>query len=182
MRESKLIKMALDFRNNAKTQIQQIQANSDLNATAKSNQIGQLRAAANAKLAEMKKAYELEGRNLVAAAHTAAFQLGHRHSATDLEKAVAAESLRVAQRHAMSLPDDKAMNDFARLAASGGDKISLTALASVAWQKGWARTLQTVADGDAGLNERMGALREAETSNSNPNDQMAVSISFAQIS
>jgi hypothetical protein len=170
-----------ELKNNAASQIKQIQCDKDLTQTAKAKRIAEIRTKTNEKLAAF------QNENLKAKAdtrdslYTRLFGLGFPLGATEADKQSARLNYRDALFRADAITDEAAALRMLGKARMTGDRELAKAIAARSYEQGWNRALNDYASQSEAIQSNLQELNDFEHNLGNEQIRITESMSFAQL-
>ncbi len=172
---------ASELKNNADSQIREIQIDKDLTQTAKAKRIAEIRAKTNEKITVFQTEHYQSKKETRDTLHHRLFGLGFSFGATEADKQAAKLNYRDALFRSDSIADENAALRMLGRAQMTGDKELAKAIASVSYEKGWSRALNDYASQSEALQSNLQELIDYERSLGNAQIRANESMSFAQI-
>ncbi len=172
---------ASELKNNAASQIGEIQTDKDLTQTAKAKRIAEIRAKTNEKITAFQSEYYQSKKEQRDTLHHRLFGLGFSFGASEADKQSAKLNYRDALFRADTIADENAALRMLGRAQMTGDKELAKAIASVSYEKGWSRALNDYASQSEAIQSNLQELIDYERSLGNAQIRANESMSFAQI-
>jgi hypothetical protein len=176
-----LMDKASELKNNAASQIGEIQANRDLTQTAKAKRIAEIRVRTNEKITRFQSEYYESKKETRDTLHHRLFGLGFSFGATEADKQAAKLNYRDALFRSDSITDENAALRLLGRCQMTGDKELAKAIASVSYEKGWSRALNDYASQSEAIQSNLEELLDYERSLGNAQIRANESMSFAQL-
>jgi hypothetical protein len=176
-----LMEKAAELKNNADSEIREIQSSKDLTEVAKAKRIAEIRTTTNAKIT----AYQAEHYESKTAMrddlHHRLFGLGFPFGASAADKQSAKLNYRDALFRADTITDENAALRMLGRAQMTGDKELAKAIASVSYEKGWDKVLNDFASQSEAIRSNLQELNDFEHNLGNAQIRITESMSFAQL-
>lgn len=172
---------AAELKNNAASQIKQIQIDKDLTQTAKAKRIAEIRAATNEKITAYKSEHYQSKKEARDSLHHRLFGLGFPFGATEADKQAAKLNYRDALFRADTITDEAAALRMLGRAQMTGDRELAKAIASVSYEQGWNQALNDYAGQSEAIQSNLQELNDFEHNFGNEQIRMTESMSFSQI-
>jgi hypothetical protein len=176
-----LMQTASDLKNNAASQIGEIQSDKDLTQTAKAKRIAEIRGRTNEKITRFQNEYYQSKTETRDTLHHRLFGLGFSLGATEADKQAAKLNYRDALFRADTIADENAALRLLGRAQMTGDRELAKAIASVSYEKGWSRALNDYASQSEAIQSNLQELLNYERSLGNAQIRANESMSFAQL-
>jgi hypothetical protein len=172
---------AAELKNNAASQIREIQLDRDLTATAKAKRIAEIRVRTNEKITRFQSEYYESKKETRDTLHHRLFGLGFPFGASEADKQAAKLNYRDALFRADTIADENAALRMLGRAQMTGDRELAKAIAARAYEKGWSRALNDYASQSEAIQNNLQDLINYERSLGNAQIRANESMSFAQI-
>lgn len=132
---------ATELKNNAASQIKQIQSDKDLTQTAKAKRIAEIRSKTNEKITAYKNEHYQSKKETRDSMHHRLFGLGFPLGATEADKQAAKLNYRDALFRADTITDEASALRMLGRAQMTGDRELARAVAARSYEQGWDRVL-----------------------------------------
>jgi hypothetical protein len=172
---------ASELKNNAASQIREIQIDKDLTQTAKAKRIAEIRAKTNEKIAAYQSDFYESKKETRDSLHHRLFGLGFSLGATEADKQSAKLNYRDALFRADLITDENAALRHLGRAQMTGDKELAKAIAARAYEEGWRKVLNDYASQSEAIENNLQELNDFEHNLGNAQIRIIESMSFAQI-
>ncbi len=172
---------AAEAKNNAASQIREIQIDKDLTETAKAKRIAEIRVKTNEKIAACRSDYYESKKEARDTLHHRLFGLSFPLGATESDKQSAKLNYRDALFKSDTIADEAAALRLLGRAQMTGDKELAKAIAARAYEEGWSRALNDYASQSGAAESNLQELIDYERSLGNAQIRATESMSFSQI-
>jgi hypothetical protein len=172
---------AAELKNNADSQIKQIQIDKDLTQTAKAKRIAEIRVKTNEKITACKSDYYESKKEARDTLHRRLFGLSFPLGATESDKQSAKLNFRDALFKSDTIADENAALRLLGRAQMTGDKELGKAIAARAYEEGWSRALNDYAGQSESLQNNLRELIDYERSLGTAQIRASESMGFSQI-
>jgi uncharacterized membrane protein YqiK len=172
---------ASKLKNNAASQIREIQLSQDLTPTAKAKRIAEIRVKTNEKITACKSDYYESKKETRDTLHHRLFGLSFPLGATEADKQAAKLNYRDALFKSDTIADEAAALRMLGRAQMTGDKELAKAIASRSYEEGWDRALNDYASQSGATQSNLQELNDYEHNLGNAQIRATESMSFSQI-
>jgi hypothetical protein len=172
---------ASELKNNAASQIREIQIDKDLTQTAKAKRIAEIRAKTNEKIAAFQSDFYESKKETRDSLHHRLFGLGFSLGATEADKQAAKLNYRDALFRADTIMDEASALRHLGRAQMTGDRELAKAIAARAYEEGWRKVLNDYASQSEAIENNLQELNDFEHNLGNAQIRIIESMSFAQI-